>query len=79
MANEKEGYVRVFRIIEYYGPKEAVDVQVARSIQGSIQPGPVRITAATLAESPESILARFPEVEPIFSRSFKEMEVSDGE
>jgi hypothetical protein len=52
--------IRVLRLVEYEGPRELVEPQVARSIQGTRlvmegrRPG-VRITATTLGTFPEII------------------------
>jgi hypothetical protein len=48
--------VRVLRIVEYIGPRDLVEDQVAKSIHGSRQCGPngaIRITAVTLGEFAE--------------------------
>lgn len=49
--------VRVLRIVEYVGPREAIEKQVANSIHGSrtypTRFGEVTIRAATIGEYPE--------------------------
>lgn len=49
--------VRVLRIIEYIGPREMIEKQIANSIHGTrrfdTRLGPVAINAATIGEFPE--------------------------
>lgn len=46
-----DGHIRVARIVEYIGPKEAVEKQIERSIHGTrILPNRLQIRAETIAE-----------------------------
>ena len=51
--------VRVIRIVQYVGPRESVEKQIAKSIQGSrfcgLREGPIVISAATLGIFPETL------------------------
>jgi hypothetical protein len=54
--------VRVLRIIEYVGPRDQVEKQVARSLHGERQIGNMVIRVATIGTYPE-VLVPVPEVE----------------
>ena len=59
MAGELNDEVRVLRLIEYRGPRDQMEDQIARSIQGSRSYGKMTITAITLGEFPlQEILNR---------------------
>ena len=51
--------VRVIRIVQYVGPRESVEKQIAKSIQGSQicgpREGPIVISAITLGIFPETL------------------------
>lgn len=54
MVIPEEDIVRVFRIVEYVGPRKWVEETVAKSIQGERPVGPNKvIRAATLGTYPE--------------------------
>lgn len=58
-----EDIVRVLRIIEYTGPRYAVEAQIERSLQGTKKlPNGVVIRAATIGGYPE-ILVHLPAVD----------------
>jgi hypothetical protein len=57
--------VRVLRIVEYVGPRDLVEDQIARSIHGTRHcglHGQIRITAATIGEFPEILKTAEPVV-----------------
>lgn len=64
MASDK---IRVLRIIEYTGPREAIEDQINRSIHGTRvynhRLGEVRITVATIGNYPEVIEAARQEID----------------
>lgn len=58
-----EDIVRVLRIIEYTGPRSAVEAQIERSLQGTKKlPNGLAIRVATIGGYPE-ILADLPPVD----------------
>jgi len=56
-GSKMEDIVRVLRIVEYVGPRRAVEKQVSTSLHGSkyIQSTDVTITSTTLGTYPEII------------------------
>lgn len=59
--------VRVLRVIEYVGPRDIVEAQVAKSIHGTREFGPsgqCRISAATIGTFPEILKKVEPVVVP---------------
>jgi len=66
--------VRILRIIEYTGPRDVVELQVAKSIHGEKRIGGVVIRATTLGEFPEIMeiyqtTSRPPNCDPMFART----------
>jgi hypothetical protein len=55
LPEDAEDQVRIFRLVEYVGPRSVMERQVANSIHGTkeFQKGSCRITAVTLGEYPE--------------------------
>ena len=49
--------VRVFRLLEYKGPRDLVEKTIARSIHGTRANGGIEITAITIHEHAEVVIA----------------------
>ncbi|MFA7307201.1 MAG: hypothetical protein WC026_11060 [Hyphomicrobium sp.] len=53
LRSRSEPIARVLRVIEYVGPRSAVEIQVAKSLHGDLHLNGVTIKAATVGTFPE--------------------------